>query len=340
MKQPLPIQFERQNAESAVADEVFATTAEMNAYLSNASRYPGMLVTCLDQEGSLFMLNLNRTAWITTSGGIGDVTIDNKQYVRKNKAWVEAIIPAGLSIGTTSTTAMAGNTVIPESASDISYTNPTYPTVAAALDELLYIAPTITSFTGGSTNELGNSVIPTLKWAYNKAITEQRINGTIETLDNRTKTLEAITADASYVLSATDGTTATGNSTQSILFRNYRFMGRGTSYPANGTAAENRALMPTDTTNRVFQLVAAGSFIFKTGAANLYNEFWICLPSTLAITGILDTTNNSAVSVTSTVSYPINNGIGNSVAYTMHKIHNAAAYPDGEHSWTITISVV
>jgi len=116
---------------------------------------------------------------------------------------------------------------IPSAASDISYTNPEYPTVAAALDQLLYVKPTV-SLTGGSTNEDGvvlNSI--TLNWSTNKAITSQSIDQGIGTLANDLRTYTYTTAtstDKKFTITVGDGkNTATSSTT--VSFKNKKFYG-------------------------------------------------------------------------------------------------------------------
>ena len=64
-------------------------------------------------------------------------------------------------------------------ANDVAYHNPDYPTVQAALDKLLYVAPKIEEFKGGG-NYLMRlaSVIAfvNLSWKLNKNVISQSIN--------------------------------------------------------------------------------------------------------------------------------------------------------------------
>lgn len=69
-----PLQFKRQYSGPLDPDLVFGTTAALNAYLSSPLRYPGMVVTCLEQEGSVFVLNALANAWVAAVGGGGSAT--------------------------------------------------------------------------------------------------------------------------------------------------------------------------------------------------------------------------------------------------------------------------
>ena len=103
-------------------------------------------------------------------------------------------------------------------ASRVSY-NETYPTVEAALDALLYVAPSITSFsTGLSTQEVGASVSSvTFTWAFNKTMTTIEITpdvGTVTGTRHVYTPATPITSTKTFTLRAGDGrNTATRTAT-------------------------------------------------------------------------------------------------------------------------------
>lgn len=72
-KMIFPLQFTRQYKGPMDADVLFETNTELQAYLSNDLRYGGMLVTCKEHEGKLFILNNAETAWIEIAGVKGDI---------------------------------------------------------------------------------------------------------------------------------------------------------------------------------------------------------------------------------------------------------------------------
>lgn len=72
-----PLQFKRQYSGPLDPDLVFATTAALNAYLTNPLRYAGMQVTCLEEEGKSFILNNARDAWIAVVGSGGGSSAGN-----------------------------------------------------------------------------------------------------------------------------------------------------------------------------------------------------------------------------------------------------------------------
>jgi len=62
-----PVQFKRQYAEALEADRVFSTNAEMQSYLTDPARYAGMFVSCLENEGVIFVLNNDKSEWLSVS---------------------------------------------------------------------------------------------------------------------------------------------------------------------------------------------------------------------------------------------------------------------------------
>jgi len=62
-------QFKRQYAGALDPDIIFATKAEMQDYLINPLRYAGMIVTCNELEGKIFVLNNAKTVWTDVVGG-------------------------------------------------------------------------------------------------------------------------------------------------------------------------------------------------------------------------------------------------------------------------------
>jgi len=70
-----PLQFKRQYAAPLDVDYVFATTAERNAYLTNARRYAGQIVSDLE-DGLVYCLSASRDAWTP----IGTPSSDSRIY--------------------------------------------------------------------------------------------------------------------------------------------------------------------------------------------------------------------------------------------------------------------
>jgi hypothetical protein len=113
-------------------------------------------------------------------------------------------------------------------ATAIVYTNPTYDTVAEALDALLYVSPQVLLY-GGSVNEKGVTVTEVaLTWANNKTVTSQSINQSIGAIAPSvfayTHSGQTITTDRTYTITVGDGTNTDSDST-SVLFQNKRYWG-------------------------------------------------------------------------------------------------------------------
>ena len=59
-----PIAFKRQFSGPIDVDSVFKTEEELMNYLTCDLRYPGMVVTCEELEGSIFVLSTTGTEWL------------------------------------------------------------------------------------------------------------------------------------------------------------------------------------------------------------------------------------------------------------------------------------
>jgi hypothetical protein len=115
------------------------------------------------------------------------------------------------------------------SAVDVPYSSLDYPNVAAALNYLLYVPLQLTSFTNTvGTVEIGQTVSSvTLNWVFNKDVTGQSINqgiGVLPVAQRSYADAGTWTANRTYTLSATDGTTPVNGNT-SISFSNKRYWG-------------------------------------------------------------------------------------------------------------------
>ena len=60
-----PIPFKRQFNGPLDIDSVFKTEEELMNYLTCDLRYPGMIVTCEELEGNIFILSNSGTEWLT-----------------------------------------------------------------------------------------------------------------------------------------------------------------------------------------------------------------------------------------------------------------------------------
>lgn len=116
----------------------------------------------------------------------------------------------------------------PTDAADVTYDG-TFPTVEAALNALLYVNPSITSFSNNvGTVEIGQTVTAvTLSWSFNKAMVSASINqgvGNVLGLTTKALTGLSLTTNTSWTLSANDGTNGVSAGT-SVSFLNKRYWG-------------------------------------------------------------------------------------------------------------------
>ena len=75
-----PLQYKRQYSAPVDIDMVFKTTAKLQIYLTSPRRYSGQTVTCLDQEGKIFILNNSLDTWLTVSASGSSPTISGTSY--------------------------------------------------------------------------------------------------------------------------------------------------------------------------------------------------------------------------------------------------------------------
>ena len=69
-----PLQFERQYSNPIDIDMVFETSSILNSYLTDDKRYAGMVVTCKEQEGKIFVLNNDKNEWLTFDSSLYEKT--------------------------------------------------------------------------------------------------------------------------------------------------------------------------------------------------------------------------------------------------------------------------
>jgi hypothetical protein len=119
----------------------------------------------------------------------------------------------------------------PVAAEDVSYStaaDDAITNVKEALDKLLYVAPNILSFTGGSQNEIGSTVSGVhLAWSINKAITSQSLNNSIGSLAAAVRSYDYeadITTNTTFTLTISDGQNS-DNASTSVTFLRKRYWG-------------------------------------------------------------------------------------------------------------------
>ena len=122
-------------------------------------------------------------------------------------------------------------------AADVTYHNVTYPNVEAALDYLLYVNPSITSFTNTvNAVEIGTTVnSTTLNWTLNKNVTAETLNQGIGSITPSLRTythVDTYTTDRTYTLTVNDGTNNVSASS-GVYFRYKRYYGTNASATLN-----------------------------------------------------------------------------------------------------------
>lgn len=140
-------------------------------------------------------------------------------------------------------------------------------TIKEALDDLLYVAPVITSFTGGGTYEVGSTISKVnLNWAINKNIISQSLNNDIGELEPSLRTYTVnknITTNTTYTLTVNDGK-QTANKSTSINFLYKRYWGVSESDSINNEQilAFDSEFASNRQQNRVFDCSGGKYFYF------------------------------------------------------------------------------
>lgn len=174
-------------------------------------------------------------------------------------------------------------------ASTLTYDNDNYPTTALALDHLLYITPSITSFTNNKNSlENGTAVTSTtLNWTVNKTMVSESLNNSIGSLSPASLLTYTHTSTYStnrtYTLTVNDGTTSASAST-SVTFLNSNYYGVSSSATLDDTAinalttalasskAQTRTLSPSGQHIYIAYPAAYGAAIFTVNG--LSNDDW------------------------------------------------------------------
>jgi hypothetical protein len=151
-------------------------------------------------------------------------------------------------------------------ATQMPYDNPTYQTVATALDALLYVPLQLTSFSNNiNTVEIGGSTTNVvLTWAYNKAVTAQSINQGFGSLPVGQRTAtdgSTFSTNRTYSLTATDGSTPVNGST-SVTFMQKRYWGTSANTTLNDAQiiALNSEFASSRSQSRI--ITAAAEYIY------------------------------------------------------------------------------
>lgn len=172
-------------------------------------------------------------------------------------------------------------------ASEVTYENPTYPTVEAALNKLLYVPLAIGSFSSSVTSaEVGSSINSLLlTWSYNTAVVSQNITNTGASLTAAARTYTystPITSDRTFILTGTDGTSVASASVSVSFYRKRHW---GVSANEELTDSQIRALSGNEfVTSRTTAktITAAGEYLYLVYPASLGE-------ATINVNGLLNT---------------------------------------------------
>jgi hypothetical protein len=169
-------------------------------------------------------------------------------------------------------------------ASAVTYSNSAYAAltnVELALNQLLYVAPDITSLTGGSSVEIGATVANvTLTWVLNKTMLTRTLSAPVPVEDRDrgaggsaayTHAAANLTNNTTYTLTVGDGSGSDAAST-SVLFYNRKYYGF-LDAESDISDADIRTLanQPLTTTRVVSRVV-----LTPTGTQYI----WVCYPAT------------------------------------------------------------
>lgn len=251
--------------------------------------------------GEQFGLEFSKGDWII-AGPNGWQKIDNTDLV-------------------TSVNGMTGDVVLELDASAITYHNPDYPTVEAALDKLLYVAPSVTSLTGGAVYENGkeiNSV--TLKWATNKNVVTQSFNQGIGEIDANIRQYvyepeTPITSNKTFTLTVSDGTRTATKST-SVTFQNKIYWG-----VSPNTVLTNEEILAFEKAGQA--QFATSRTISKTFNCSGGNYFYFIIPTSFIASSMRVIVGGLSFSdYTLTTMADFVNGSGKNVSYTQFRPNN------------------
>lgn len=203
----------------------------------------------------------------------------------------------------TDVTIVGGEGGVGGDASDVAY-NTTYPTVAAALDALLYVPPDISSLSNNvGTVEIGSTVSTVLlSWALNKAMVSLQLNQGIGMIDPAAVNYlftTPFTSNLTFTVTASDGVGSDVAST-TVAFSHKRYWGvsanqsltdagvLGLSSEFSSSRAQSKALSPSGQYLYFAYPAAWGEASFTING--LPNTAW-----TLVSRAFLNASNNSTL---------------------------------------------
>ena len=205
---------------------------------------------------------------------------------------------------------------------DFSYTHPSYPdmkTLQDALNELLYVTPSVSSFNATpapGTYEIGSTITApiTLTWTYNKDIVSQTLDSVTIDKSLRTTTHSTnITSNKTFTIKGNDGKKDASRSI-SYNFQHKRYYG-ATTVPSKYDSAFILGLKNSEfCTSRT-----KGQFSYNMGGEGQY--FFYCYPASFGDAVFNVGGFDGGVSKVATIDFT--NASGNTTSFVIYKSENA-----------------
>lgn len=216
-------------------------------------------------------------------------------------------------------------------AANVSYDNLEYTTVKAALDKLLYVAPAITSFTGGGTYENGQSVDKvSFAWTLNKDVTTQSISNGVGKISASKRAYTyapslPITSNTTFTLTVEDGKKTATRST-SVSFKNKVYWGVSAK-----DSLDNADILAFETAGKAS--FATGRAMTKTFDCSVGGFFYFAIPTDFC-TGLKMVVGGLAFSDFKVVTKEdFVNASGKTVSYNVYRPNSI------QHGSSITVEV-
>lgn len=323
------------NVSQLTNDSNYATESFVTSAIESISSMDIVIVEELPQPGESgkIYLVLNDSPsennsyleyiWVNSNWEqVGSTSIDFSDYYNKSQiddklGQKQDKLIAGENVDIEEETNTISVTIPDMDSANITYDNDEYPTVKAALDKLLYVAPSVTSFTSNAsnTNELGSIINDiTFNWQYNKTIVSQTIsdNASLNQVlepDVRTYSLSelGLQSNRTYRITGNDGT-KDATRTLSINFALRRYFG----VSEKNTLEDADILAFTDkdfTTNRK---------VTKTFNCSGGKYFYIVIPTSYC-SGITFKVGGLSFSAMEVVTRNVVNSSGHSASYNIYR---------------------
>ena len=280
---------------SLVGDTLVVIRGQENTLASDKSSTSAKYVLIVSPTAKLLDDSNNQYDYIQQQFGTQSAAlsvIDNTLQVQTSSI---IALNSDLQLQSASIHSLQGQLGSQSLATGIFYANAQYPpllNVQEALDQLLYITPTITSFVNSvGTVEMGSTVTAvSLSWAYNKTMVSASLTdaGNISpAIFSYNFASLSVTSNKIYVLDASDGTN-TANASTAINFSYKRYWG---TYPSSYISSGSILGLSQEfasTRNQSKTVDGNGEYIFF-----IYPTIWGS--GTFSVNGLLSTAWNQTI---------------------------------------------